>query len=638
METSTKIPFHALINQNEAGIFYLEKDKIIFANPAFSKILKTNLNLIVNSSLYDYVNEEDLSIIQTGIEQLLTGKIANFSYDLKLTKEPKIQRYFSVHLKLQEGEENANFIIGSSREATNRVQKFEELTVHKSYYSALYDNILDGIFIYDYIKEQVQDCNSSAIKIFGYETKEEILGLSRFEFVPQFSSVFPNVDFHDRTKYDGVRIRNGEAFKTPGVFIKKNGDHMIVHANVVPTFRNPGEAFIIFQDSTDRVVLKNQQKSIQKKYKEIFENSHDAIVYTNSETRVPIICNQNALNLFGVTSFEEFANLRPKDFLADKMVDGLTPNEFYRSKIQNAFDNGKDQSQFWLKKKTGEIIRVEVIIICGTDNRKTPNIISFFRDVTSLFEARKNLNQKNDELKKYIDSNLQLENFAYFASHDLQTPLRSMISFTQLLKKSMSDDITPKQQEFMDFIISSSLNMRDLINDLLSYSRLNTTAIKITKIKPSELLSTVVKELDADIEAKQAEIVIEDLPVVINGDYTKLKQVFQNLISNAIKFSDTSKKPLVQISGKEEDQFLTFSIKDNGIGIDPQFHDKIFLLFKRLHTNLAFKGTGIGLAMVKKVIEQHEGKIWLESSLNEGTTFYFTLKKDIQLKPSLQSK
>lgn len=267
------------------------------------------------------------------------------------------------------------------------------------------------------------------------------------------------------------------------------------------------------------------------------------------------------------------------------------------------------------------------------DDEIVGRVISF-RDISDKVEQSRIiqdnvslLNQKNKELEKYIESNLQLENFAYIASHDLKAPVRTIVSFSQLLRKSAAEKLNKDEKDFLDFIIGATHNMQHLIEDLLTYARVNTQEHQTTTVNIGHLLSDIEGDLFAMINETEAKIAFKHYPATIQGDPTKLRRLFQNLIQNAIKFRRSGIAPEVQIEGIEQEKDWLFSVKDNGIGIEKAFYDKIFLLFRKLHNIGVYKGTGIGLALCKKIVEHHNGKIWLESVLGEGTTFYFTIKK-----------
>lgn len=236
------------------------------------------------------------------------------------------------------------------------------------------------------------------------------------------------------------------------------------------------------------------------------------------------------------------------------------------------------------------------------------------------------LNEKNQELERYFESNSQLENFAYIASHDLKAPIRTIVSFSQLLERNLGENIDSESKEYLDFVISASRNMRDLIDDLLDYSKVNSQENDVDEVDISGLLAAISSEIQVTIKENNASIIWEDLPT-IDADLIKLKQLFQNLITNAIKFQKVGVKPVVQIKSIETDTHWQFSVSDNGIGVKEEYFDDIFKLFKKLHSNESFEGTGLGLAICRKIVDQHEGEIWIESKFGEGTTFHFTLKK-----------
>jgi two-component system, sensor histidine kinase and response regulator len=232
------------------------------------------------------------------------------------------------------------------------------------------------------------------------------------------------------------------------------------------------------------------------------------------------------------------------------------------------------------------------------------------------------------ELKKTMEalksSNLELEQFAYIASHDLQEPLRMVASFLQLLASRYKDKLDSNANEFIDFAVEGASRMQKMIQDLLEYSRIQTQGKQLEKTDTSEILSHIISNLQTKIEETGTIILSDKLPVLI-GDESQLKRLFQNLITNAIKFC-IDKKPQIFISAKQENDEWIFSFKDNGIGIDQQYQNKVFQIFQRLHTREEFGGTGIGLAICKRIVERHNGKIWFESKPGEGTTFYFTIK------------
>ncbi|HXK30615.1 MAG TPA: GAF domain-containing protein [Candidatus Binatia bacterium] len=228
--------------------------------------------------------------------------------------------------------------------------------------------------------------------------------------------------------------------------------------------------------------------------------------------------------------------------------------------------------------------------------------------------------QAAEELRR---SNKELEQFAYVASHDLQEPLRMVAGYTQLLAKRYGDRLDQKAKEYIGFAVDGARRMQGLIEDLLTYSRVGSKEKAFAWTDCEAALDRALAGLQVAIEECGATVTHDPLPTVM-GDEFQLGQLFQNLIGNAIKYRN-SKAPQVQVSCKQETEQWTFAVKDNGIGIDPQYRERIFQIFQRLHTREEYEGSGIGLAICKKIVERHGGRIWVESEIGKGSTFYFTL-------------
>jgi chemotaxis family two-component system sensor kinase Cph1 len=243
-------------------------------------------------------------------------------------------------------------------------------------------------------------------------------------------------------------------------------------------------------------------------------------------------------------------------------------------------------------------------------------------DVSNEKMAEHALREANVNLER---SNKELEQFAYVASHDLQEPLRMVSSYTQLLAQRYKNQLDEQAMTFIDFAVDGAKRMQRLISDLLTYSRISMQGKKLEPIDSHSVLCEAIRNLTITIEKNHAVVTNDDLPMVI-ADATQLLQVFQNLIANAIKFHGTD-LPHVHVSALDFDHEWLFSVKDNGIGIEAQYADRLFVIFQRLHVQQEYPGTGIGLALCKRIVEQHGGRIWFESVPGKGTTFLFTLLK-----------
>lgn len=243
-------------------------------------------------------------------------------------------------------------------------------------------------------------------------------------------------------------------------------------------------------------------------------------------------------------------------------------------------------------------------------------------DVTEEKRAKEQLRTLLAELER---SNKELEQFAYVASHDLQEPLRMVSSYTQLLEQRYRDKLDDDAREFINYAVDGARRMQRLINDLLEFSRVSTRGRRLEPVDANEVLGTVRANLSAAIEDAGALVTNEELPTVM-ADPTQLGQLLQNLIANAIKFRG-AESPRVHIAAGEQAGEWVFAVRDNGIGIDPDYFDRIFVIFQRLHATADYPGTGIGLAVCKRIAERNGGRIWVESKPGNGATFSFSIPK-----------
>jgi PAS domain S-box-containing protein len=255
------------------------------------------------------------------------------------------------------------------------------------------------------------------------------------------------------------------------------------------------------------------------------------------------------------------------------------------------------------------------------DGKTVLSTIAQGYDITDRLKAETNLREYADNLKR---SNEDLERFAYIASHDLQEPLRNVVSFAQLLSRRYTGKLDPSADEYIGYVVDGGKRMQALVQDLLEYSRVHTRGRAFETVQCEEIVEKVIQNLHITIQETDAVIKSGPLPTVF-ADPTQLTLVFQNLIGNAIKFRRKDLQPHISISADKNNDWWTIAVKDNGIGIDSAFFDRIFVIFQRLHTRDKYPGTGVGLAIVKKIIERHGGRIWVESKLGKGSTFYFTL-------------
>jgi light-regulated signal transduction histidine kinase (bacteriophytochrome) len=274
----------------------------------------------------------------------------------------------------------------------------------------------------------------------------------------------------------------------------------------------------------------------------------------------------------------------------------------------------------WGGRKDGSEFPVE-ISLSPMQSENGQLVTAIIRDTSDRKRTEERLKATAADLAR---SNAELEQFAYVASHDLQEPLRMVASYTQLLARRYRGRLDQDADEFIEFAVDGARRMQDLINDLLAYSRVGTRALQTVEVDVGELVDHVASDLAAAIDESGARLTRQpDLPIIL-ADPTQLRQLFQNLLANAIKFRG-GRRPEVAVTALPTEGGWQFTVRDNGIGIEPQYVERVFILFQRLHTRAEYPGTGIGLAICKKIIERHGGRIWIESEPGQGTAFHFVL-------------
>jgi PAS domain S-box-containing protein len=364
----------------------------------------------------------------------------------------------------------------------------------------------------------------------------------------------------------------------------------------------------------------------------LIEASPDPLVTISTEGKITDV-NEATIKATGVSRTE---------LIGTDFSDYFTEPERAKAGYLQVFEQGHvTDYPLTLRGKDGRLTHVLYNATLYRDSEgKVRGIFAAARDVTERKRVELELREYHDHLEELVKerteelneyaknlkrSNEDLERFAYIASHDLQEPLRNVVSFSQLLARKYQGKLNPDADEFISYIVEGGKRMQALVQDLLEYSRVNTRGQAFRVINSEEIVDPVLQNLTISIQESDAVIRTTPLPTIL-ADPSQIALVFQNLIGNAIKFRTFDMQPHIAISAERMGEMWKFAVKDNGIGIDPAFYDRIFEIFQRLHTRDKYPGTGVGLAIVKKIIERHGGKIWVESELGKGSTFYFTLR------------
>jgi len=359
------------------------------------------------------------------------------------------------------------------------------------------------------------------------------------------------------------------------------------------------------------------------RYQAILENQTEFICRFSPEG-TPTFLNQTFLNylanqLISLVDFNFQDFIGSKDPQFDKALKSLSHEEPFMTYIHKwELPEGEEKWERWNCRAIYNA------------NEKLIEYQAVGQDITERKIAELRLEKTNEYLEEIATnlkrSNEDLRQFAYAASHDLQEPIRMISSYLQLIERRYKEKLDSEAIEFIDYAVSGAKRMQVLINDLLAYSRVNTQQKSMANTNLNSILEIVLHTLKAKIIDTTAIVKVDDLPMV-TIDGSQFIRLFQNLIENALKFRKADLSPAIHISVNDKNNHWEFGVKDNGIGIDPEFAEKIFIIFQRLHTRQEYPGTGIGLAVCKKIIERHNGTIWIESLEGEGATFFFTLPK-----------
>jgi PAS domain S-box-containing protein len=414
-------------------------------------------------------------------------------------------------------------------------------------------------------------------------------------------------------------------------FVRPDGSIAWVYGQATPEKNLAGQVIGYVGNITDITERKKAEEAIllsNERYNLVGKATNDSLWDLNILTGIITRTGDGFKTLFGyedaqIDNDEKFNSLIHPEDLAE--VGAL---------LQETFDDPTKfywEQEYRILKADGNYASVyDKGYIIRDKAGKAIRMIGAMQDITKLKENESHLKKLNESLLeqavKLTDSNDELERFAYVASHDMQEPLRMVTSFLVLLEKRYQHLIDENGKKYIHFAVDGAKRMRQIILDLLEFSRIGQDFIEPKLLNLNALISEIELLYCKQIEEKKATIEVEKLPS-INSFESPVRQVFQNLISNALKYSLNHKPVRIKIGVTEAGNWWQFSVSDNGIGISKEYFDKIFIIFKRLHTRDQYSGTGIGLSVTKKIINKQGGKIWVESKEGEGTTFYFTLKK-----------
>lgn len=601
--------YHALVNFFPYGVILTCDGQIVEANPAALRmcgasdpkdILGRNWRDLVDAGFHDQL-ERNRALLRRG------ETIAPVVF---MMKQIDGTTFFAEAQAAPLRIEGKLHFLTTFREITDEREAIAARAESEARFRGVIETAVDGIVLID-AKGEIQLLNPAAARLFGYAS-EEVVGRNVRMLMPQHYS-----EKHD--EYISNYIETGEA-KIIGrgrlvEGLRRDGTTFPMQLSVGETIVN-GERYFtgIVRDETLRIRAETLLAESERTYHRLSYMSPAAV-------------------LVHIAGRVVFANLMAAQLLESETTDrliGCDMIDFYHPEHRQWV---LDQRAQLMMRGEGETVASEVLLsslkgrqIFAEGSAATviwerqPAVLVVLMDLTERKRAEMELTRSNEELQR---SNEELGRFAYVASHDLKEPLRMVSSYCELIERRYAGQLDDDGRQFIEYAVDGAKRMQRLIDDLLEYSRIGRGRGGPTDCALGDVVEIAVQNLEAAVQDSDAEIVVGEMPrvTVFRSEFV---QLFQNLIGNAIKFRGPN-RPKVEISCERTGDFWTIRVQDNGIGIDPRYSERIFGVFQRLHTREAYPGTGIGLAICQKVVTQHGGRIWVESSDGQGSRFGFTV-------------
>lgn len=619
-----------LLNNTDESFLLVGTDyRILVFNKQFHSLYTKYFSRDIRKG--DYILDHALQGKKEDLSQLynkvFTGERIYSEFELQQLGQPA----FVFANKYKPAYDEEGNIIGAAVttiDITEKKRSQQQLVENEKRFRAMVENGTDGVAIVNLLGKALY-ISPSVANILGY-TEEEALSMDMFMVI------------HPDDNESLVNIL-AEAISKPGIPVSgpvarvkhKNGNWCWIEGTATSMLHDPAVGGIVnnFRDVTQRITDEIEKKEAQENIR-IAKERYDIVARATNEAiyEWDIIKNitywgEGYETLFGHQRTE--GKMQPATW-----IDNLHPDEKEQlmASTNEAFKNQTTSLMRELRFRCGDgsykIVFDKLIIQYGTDG-KPLKIFGAMQDITERKKNETAIRELNEQLNKrageLADSNAELERFAYVASHDLQEPLRMVSSFLQLLQKKYAGELDESATQYITYAVDGADRMKRLIHDLLEYSRVGTSQEKLAKTSMEKVTSQVLEIFAGKIKERGARVIVHPMPE-IKVNCTQVTQLMQNLVGNALKYN-TAAVPEIEIGCEEKQDSWQFFIKDNGIGIDPKFYNKIFIIFQRLHNKNQFSGTGIGLAICKKIVERHGGNIWVESTPGAGSTFFFTIQK-----------
>jgi PAS domain S-box-containing protein len=511
------------------------------------------------------------------------------------------------------------------RDITARRTAEDALAAERNLLRTLIDALPDAIYTKD-SQSRFLISNTANARLLGAADPEDILHRSVSELCPPaIAKRF--IEDDQSVLEDGRSIVDREE-----LFVTTDGRERTLLTTKLP-LKDSGGAITglvgISKDITDRKLADAAMRESEERFRVLFEHSPETILILDPSSERQILeivdCNDVACRHHGYTREE----LRGQPFgMIDFAARSKARAEAFLQRVRT---EGVVTIEALHRHQDGHTFLMEVWASFITVSRREL-LLCMARDISERKKAEDAIRRSNELLEAHVrertrqleQANRELEAFSYSISHDLRAPVRAIRGFAQIIHEDHGIHLNPEATRLFQFIVDSASRMDELIDDLLAFSRINAHALSRTTIDMRELVDSVIAELHDPKSGAQAEFIIHSLHPA-HGDRSLLRQVLVNLIGNALKFSRQSNPPTIEVGSRVENDTVIYHVRDNGVGFNMKYASKLFQVFQRLHNPEQFEGTGVGLAIVQRIIQRHGGRVWVESEPNAGATFYFSL-------------
>ena len=597
--------YREIINAMNDTVWVISFDgNLIDVNDAAVDVMGYSKEELLAMGLAGIDFDMDPEEIKSNIERMPSDKSQVFETFHTTKSGKKIPVEISSSLVNYQGKDA---ILSIARDITERKKAEKALIDSEEKYRTMINTMTDTVWVIGFDAKNI-DVNDAAVDVLGY-SREELLNMGPQDFDELFTKE-QIIGLLKKVKAEGRMVFEAQ-------HTTKSGKKFPVEISTGPVNYKGKDAILsIARDITDWKKAEAALKASEEKYREIINAMNDTAWVLDFNGNF-IDVNDAAVDVMGY-SREELLGMGPA-----KVDTGLTPEQI-DDLFQKVKAVGKMVFETTHTSKDGKAIPVEIssslVSYQGSDA-----VLSIARDITDRKKAEEVIEEAMSLLKQ---SNQELESYTYVVSHDLKAPLRSIKSFGSFLLEDYSDKLDETGQDYLNRMINASSRMDTLIEDLLILSRVGRKYTEFEKVDLNHLLKEILEDLDARIKERNVNVVVDKLPV-LSVQRVWLRQLFMNLINNALKFNE-AQTPKIEVLYQERDNDHLFRVRDNGIGIEEKYLERIFDLFERAPTEKKYDGTGAGLAICKKIVEQLGGKIWVESAPGKGSTFFFTISKEIK--------